>query len=119
MRAAVALALSLLLGFAAGWQVQDWRWEAADGARAQREAAAAARAASAAAAAASRYEANRERIRVEYVPIEKETARVADRQSYRDRECLDADGLRVLTAAVGAADPPGAGPAVPDPGASR
>lgn len=119
MHAAAALVIALLLGFGLGWQVQDWRWEAADGARAQREAAAAARAASAADAAASRYEAHRERIRVEYVTIQQETDRVADRQSYRDRECLDADGLRVLTAAVGAADPPGIGPAVPDPGASR
>ncbi len=50
--------------------------------------------------AADRYEKTKTKIETRYVEVEKEVVRVVNSIEYRDRACLDPDGLRVLSAAI-------------------
>ena len=118
IRAAIAFTL-LLLGFASGWQVQGWRWEAVDAERAQLEQQARDAARQQADAAAAAYEGQREAVRVQFQTITQEVQRVVERPVYRN-VCLDADGLRQLRAAAGDhAAAPEHGASVPGPDAAR
>lgn len=111
------LAACLVAGFGAGWQVQAWRYTAAQADQAAEQAQAVQQAASQADAAASGHEATKERIRVEFQTVYRDVERVVEKPVYRD-VCLDDDGMRVLRAAIAgtaASEPasavPGAGPA--------
>ncbi len=109
---AAALA-SLAIGFGAGWKVQGWRWSAADGERATSTAEVQRLRQMAADAAAGRHEAARATLAARRIVITREVDRVVEKPVYRN-VCLDADGLRILAAAVGAASAPGEpAPAVP------
>lgn len=99
---AAALLAGLALGGTAGWQVQGWRWAAADAARVQAEHEAQRGQERAADAAAARHEAARADIQSRQRVITREVERVVEVPLYR-RECLDADGLRLVAAAAGAA----------------
>jgi hypothetical protein len=107
IRAALAaLAVGLLLGFGAGWKVQAWRWAAADAQaledarelRAQRE--------RAADHAAEQHEQAKAQLDAQIQVITREVEHVVERPVYRN-VCVDADGLRQLAQAIGAADPAG------------
>lgn len=49
--------------------------------------------------ASAGHEADKERIRVQYITITKEVERIVEKPFYRDA-CLDDDGLRVLRSAI-------------------
>ena len=105
--------------FGAGWQVRDWRADAAELARVQAEQRDTLRRQEAAYGASSRHEASRERLRQEIQTLTVEVERVVERPVYA-AECIDADGLRLIARAIGAA--PSAsepGPALPASGAAR
>ena len=107
-----AAVVAAAVGFTAGWRVQGWRRSAADAERVVAQAEAERLARVAADRAAATFEGRREAIRVEQRVITREVDRVVDRPVYRDGVCLDADGLRLVAAAAGAAS----NPAVADPG---
>lgn len=110
--AAAALA-ALVLGFAGAWQVQAWRYEAnaaeaAEQAREQRVQQA--RQADAAAASHEQFKADQA---AQVQVITREVERVVEKPVYRN-VCIDADGLRIISQAIGAAADPGQpAPAVP------
>lgn len=54
--------------------------------------------------AATQHERVKEVLRMEFVPITQEVERVVTQIEYRDRACLDDDGLRVARAAIAAAN---------------
>ena len=70
--------------------------------------------------AAVAFEGDRVRIEKEFVPITQEVERVVTKIEYRDRQCLDADGVSALNSAVSRAngDPGKPGGAVPEPATS-
>lgn len=112
--ATAALLAAVLAGFGAGWQAQAWRWRAADAERLEGERESERHAARVADGAATGHEQARERIRVERQVVEREVERIVDRPVYRDGVCLDADGLRLVAAAAGAASAAGQpAPALP------
>lgn len=112
---AAAAVIALALGFTGGWKARDWKAGADDAAKLRADAATALRRAEKVDGAAERYEQAREGIRVRARAITQEVDRVADRPIYRDRECLDHDGLRLVAAAIGASapDPGQPAPSVP------
>lgn len=103
--AAAAALVAATVGAAGGWKVQAWRWAAADAERLQAEQRDALRRQEAAYGAAERLERERAARREQIRTITVEVPRVVERPVYR-AECWDADGLRLLTQAIGApADP--------------
>lgn len=114
-----AAVLAAGLAFSAGWKVRDWAADAAELARVQAEQRDTLRRQEAAYGASTRHEARRETLRREIQTLTVEVERVVERPVYL-AECLDADGLRIIAAAIGAA--PGAGqsgPALPASGVAR
>lgn len=105
------IAVVLLAGAAAGAAVQQWRWGAADAERVEREAEAARLQRRAADAAAVRHEGLRAQLAREQIVLTREVDRVVEKAVYR-AECFDADGLRIVQAAIGG-DPGQPAPALP------
>lgn len=103
-----AALLSLVLGFSAAWKVQGWRWAAAEKARIEADAEALAARSRSADKAAEAHEKDKAADRVEFRTIIQEVERVVEKPIYRDRECLDADGLRVIRAAIAGRPAPAA-----------
>lgn len=97
---AIALLVGLLGGFGVGWQVQGWRWRAQNAERVQEEQRAAWARAKAADRAAQGHEQDKAADRAEFRTIYSEVERVVETPVYRDRDCLDADGLRILGDAI-------------------
>ena len=97
------------VGAGGAWKVQAWRWAAADAERLQSEQRDALRRQEAAFGAAERFERDRQAIRTQIQTVTVEVPRVVERPVYR-AECWDADGLRLVTQAIGAS----ADPAQPD-----
>ncbi len=115
---AAALA-GLALGGAGAWQVQAWRWRAADAERLELEREARRAQERTADAAALAHERDRAAIRVQQRIITREVERVVESPVYHD-VCLDADGLRIVAQAAGAAADPGQpAPALPAASAAR
>ena len=112
------LAACLAAGFGAGWQVQAWRYTAAQVDQVAEQAQAVQQAASQADAAASGHEAAKERIRVEFQTVYRDVERVVEKPVYRD-VCLDDDGMRVLSAAIAGPTASEPASAVPGPGPAR
>lgn len=106
---AAAALVAAGLAFSAGWKVRDWQAAAADLARMQTEQRDTLRRQEAAFGAADRLETTRERIRTQIQTVTVEVPRVVERPVYR-AECWDADGLRLITQAIG----PAADTAQPD-----
>lgn len=110
---AIAALVVSVLSFSAGWRVQGWRWAAADAKAVEVARAREAELRAAVDEASAAHEADRGRIRTEFRTIVQEVERVVEKPVYRDRVCLDDDGLRILGAAVrggagGAGEPAGA-----------
>ena len=108
---AAAAVIALALGFTGGWKTRAWKAGADDAQRLQAQAVATAQTASAADSAAAGFEKTREVIRWRTRTITQEVDRVVDRPIYRDRECLDADGLHLVAAAAAGAAPAASQPA--------
>jgi hypothetical protein len=94
---------AFVLGAAAGWQTQAWRWGAADAERLRQEQADTAAQAATADAAAYGHEQAKVQIQERIRYVTREVDRIVERPLYRDGVCLDGDGLRLVAQAVGAA----------------
>lgn len=121
-RIRLALAAALLAAaFGAGWQVHAWRTDAQRLAAERADQAAQAQARAAVGHEAERFEAARQAIGAEARTITREVDRVIQTPAYRSGspDCLDADGLRQLAAAIaGSANPGGPADPVPRPDAA-
>ncbi len=108
--------VSAALAFGAAWKVQDWRHDAAELQRQEDVAETQRLSAKKADTAAVSHEQFQERERVVYQTITETVDRIVEKPVYRN-VCLDADGMRALSAAIhGRADDPGQpSPAVPRP----
>lgn len=87
------------MAFGAAWKLQDWRHDAAELARVEREGEVRRQQARGADAAAVRHEEFKEVERVVYQTITETVDRIVERPVYRN-VCLDDDGLRALNSAV-------------------
>lgn len=109
-----ALLIGAVLAFTAGWQVRDWKAGADQADQLQTDARDAMRKAERMDTAAAGFEIQRAAGQQRQRVIRMEVERVVDRPVYRDRLCLDSDGLRLVAQAIGAASPAsGAASAVP------
>lgn len=112
----LAGAVALALAFGAGWQTRAWKAGADDAAQVRADASTARKQAANGDVAATRHEATRATLQRQDAVLVKEIERVVEKPVYRT-ECIDADGLRIIAAALsGAADPGEPAPAVPDTG---
>lgn len=101
-----AIAAAALFGFGF-WVGDEWRSGAVAQEQLEQRAAndrAAKRIARQGDQAAERHEVVKEVLRTEFVPITQEIERVVTKIEYRDRACLDDDGLRVARDAIAAAN---------------
>lgn len=112
---AAAALIALAVGFGGGWTVQAWRYDSKELAAQQNAQAKARLQRQGAEAQSVVYEVVREKLRTDYIPILQEVEREAD--ASRDRECLAADGVRLVNDAIGIANHPGE-PRSPMPAAS-
>lgn len=111
-----AALLAGLLAFGAGWQVRSWKADSDAVAQVRADASTARKQAANGDAAATRHESTRATLQRQDAVLVREIERVVEKPVYRT-ECIDADGLRIIAAALsGAADPGEPAPAVPDPG---
>lgn len=94
-----AAALGAVVAGSTAWQVQDWRFGAKEGERLQAVREQAARNERVADKGAAAHEADRARIRKEFITITQEVERVVEKPVYRN-VCLDDDGLRILERAI-------------------
>lgn len=100
------------------WKVQTWRYTARDAERQELAAKEQAIRAQRGDTAAAGHEADKRQIEVEIREVIKEVERVVEKPVYRE-QCLDADGLRVLSDAIRGATPASQpASAVPRPGAT-
>lgn len=111
--AIAALAAAVVAGGAA-WTARGWQCTAAEADRRGAQAEADRMARQALTAVADTYEGTKARNVAAQRVVIKEVERVVEREIYRDRDCLDPDGVRLANAAAGAATPaPQPDPAVP------
>ena len=117
---AAATLLAALAGFGGAWQIQAWRWEAAEGRRAAADAEAQRLQRRSMDAAAARHEADRARIAAQRRTITREVERVivADAAAAA-AVCLSPDGLRLVADAAAGRDPGQPAPALPAASAAR
>lgn len=107
--------LSAAIAATGAWKVQAWRYDSKELAAQQNAQAQARLRRQGAEAQSVAYEVVREKLRTEYIPILQEVEREAD--ASRDRECLSADGVRLVNDAIRTANNPGE-PSNPMPAAS-
>lgn len=97
----IIAAVALCLGFLAGWNVQGWRYRAAEAdiqdAQEQKKDERAQQADTASAGA----EADRAEIKTQFRTVYRDVEKIVERPVYRN-VCLDPDGLRTLSAAIAA-----------------
>jgi Ribonuclease G/E len=119
----LAAAIAVATASAAGtWQVQDWRYGAKERERLEAVERDRRRAEKTVDLAAAGHEADKTRIRTEFITITKEVERVTQAPFYAAADapaCLDDAGLRELAAALGNTPAAGVAPAaVPGPRAA-
>jgi len=99
---AIALAAAIASGTAV-WNVQNWRFDSQRLAAAEQVREVEKFRRQAANKGATAHEADKVRIRTEFVPITKEVEKIVERPVYKNI-CLDADGLAVLQQAISSAN---------------
>lgn len=109
---AAAALIAAALAATGAWETQNWRYAAIDRDRLAGEAELRRNNQQAADRASVGFEAAQVQIRTEFVPITKEVERVVEKPVYL-AQCFDADGLRVLNAAITGTAPGQPAPAVP------
>jgi hypothetical protein len=114
---AAAALIAAALAATGAWQVQNWRYGAKEAERLQLVAEQARASIRAADAAATRHEADKQAIRARVRVITQEVDRVVEKPVYRS-VCLDADGLRILEAAIAESAPTARQPAPAVPAAA-
>lgn len=101
-----ALLAGLALGGAGAWQVQAWRWRAADAERLEVEREARRGAEARIDQAATRHEATRAQLQEQRAQLTEERERaIAAAPDWHAGQCWDDDGLRGIAAALGASAP--------------
>lgn len=112
-----AALVSAGLAFTAGWQVRAWKADADKVEQMRADDRTALNRAQRGDASAVAHEGTKARLQRQDAVLVKEIERVVEKPVYR-AECVDADGLRIIAAALAgsAADPGEPAPAVPDPG---
>lgn len=108
--AAIVAAVAAVLGFLAGWNVQAWRYRAAEADRLEAQADKKDENATQADTAAQAHEADKAATRVEFRTVYRDVEKIVERPVYRS-QCLDDDGLRALSRAIGASAPAASEPA--------
>lgn len=115
----VTALVAALLACSGAWKVQDWRYAAKEAERLEAAREATRMNERAADGASVSFEVAREKIRTEFVVVTSEVEKIVEKPIYRN-VCLDDDGLRALSAAIGhkpsASEP---APAVSRPAGSR
>jgi type II secretory pathway pseudopilin PulG len=112
---AVIAVAGVLAGAAfGGWKLRDMRAAQEDAARTLAAAELQGKRAGQAGAAAGGHERDKERIRTEFVTITETVEHIIEKPIYR-HVCLDADGLRALSQAIGARGAAAAEPGHPVP----
>lgn len=101
--AAVALAAAIAAS-AATWKVQAWRFDSERLAAAENVREVEKMRRQAANRGAAAHEADKVRIKTEFIEVTKEVERVVTQIEYRDRACLTDDGLQLLRAAISRAN---------------
>lgn len=96
----IAAAIAGALGFGAAWQAQSWRFDAAEKARIEAELEVASMRAVQSDTASASHEKDKAEVQIQFRTIIKEVDRVVEKAVYRN-VCLDSDGLRILTDAIG------------------
>lgn len=99
---AIAIAAAIASGTAV-WNVQNWRFDSQRLADAEQVREVEKFRRQAANKGATAHEADKVRIRTEFVPITKEVEKIVERPVYKNI-CLDADGLAVLQQAISSAN---------------
>jgi len=102
--------VALVAGFTGGWKVQDWRHGAQEAERLAVEQAVEVQRRDVADTASAGLETDRAAIRTEFKTIFTEVERVIEKPVYRD-VCFDADGMRLLSQAIGGHRPAASEPA--------
>ena len=106
-----------VIGFGAGWQVNEWRHDSLDAVAADQQRKAEEKQEAKADAASESHEEAREQIRTEVQTVIREVPRVVEKPVYRN-VCFDAGGLRLISKAIGdpirSGEPSPAVPAVDD-----
>lgn len=117
--AAIVAAIAAVLGFLAGWNVNGWRYRAAQADAADAQQQRKDENATTADTAAQAHEADKAATRVEFRTVYRDVEKIVERPVYRS-QCLDTDGLRALSRAIGASAPSASEPsaAVRGPAAS-
>jgi hypothetical protein len=114
---AIYVTLVLLIyaaGATSGFKVESWRWSAAELAATQAVESDRVAKETKEAAAATQVAQTEEKERVVYRTIVQTVDRIVEKPVYRDRVCLDADGLRAANSALlGTAAPGQPDPALP------
>lgn len=100
IRLYIYLAAAVIV-FGAGWEVRGWREAVEDEARLEQQRENERANARSADAASEKHEENKAEISTEFKTIYKEVEHVVEKPVYRDGVCLDPDGLRIITKAIG------------------
>lgn len=95
-----------LLAFGCAWQVQDWRYGAREADRQELVREARRGTIKSGDNAAAAHEADKAAIRTEFVTITETVEKIVEKPIYLNT-CLDADGLRLLSAATRSSAAPG------------
>lgn len=116
---AIVAAVALVLGFCSAWKIQSWHYAAQASQQAENAREQAVQWSRQANAAAASHEAEKAAIAANVRVITREVAHVVEKPVYRN-VCIDADGLRVITDAIGDRAATGQPePAMPAPGATE
>lgn len=112
---AIVALVAAVLAAAGAWQVQSWRYEAKEAARLEMEREAIRSNAKISDKASETHEQAKVEIRTEFQTITKEVEKIVEKPVYRN-VCFDADGMRLLSQAIGRRPPTGEpAPALPGP----
>ena len=103
--------VALCLGFLAGWNVQGWRYRAAEADRLSAQEQKKDERAQQADTASAGAEADRAEIKTQFRTVYRDVEKIVERPVYRDAVCLDPDGMRVLQRAIAASSSPASEPA--------
>jgi len=115
----VTALVAAFLACSGTWKVQDWRYASKEAERLEAARESARMNARVADVASEKFEVAREKIRTEFLVVTSEVEKIVEKPIYRN-VCLDDDGLRALSAALG--NKPARGepaPALPGPAAAR
>ena len=117
---AAVCAVAFAAGGAASWKVQEWRHGAKEADRLESVAENKRMNERAADQGATAHEADRAKIRTQFITITKEAERVILEKPVYRNICLDDDGLHILAGAIDGQQPSGEpAPAVPQPDQAR